>query len=254
MTDPPVGLAGWAPDTSAAGGQWDSLPETVRELAARLAVSTLWALSGRQFGTVDVTLAPYLAPVAVDRYGVGRSLPGGLRLNSAAGYATGGYGACFPARAFRLPGPVDSVTEVVISGEVLPASSWVCDPDGTLVRTDGSSWPVAQDVYAPVWTVRYVRGTPAPPDANLAAGLYAFELARGMTGDPACKLPSRTRDVTRQGISLTLLTPEDLAKGGGTGIKQVDDWLRSVNPGRQQEMSSLWVPGASRHRVIAVRA
>ena len=242
-------LAGWAPSVDALGAQWSDLPAEARNGALVAAVRTLWALSGRRFGTVELTLAPFILPPHSGWYD-GMRRP--VTLNAARGYASGGLTACAPARTCRLPGPVDSVSEVVVDAAVLPTDSWNLDPDGTLVRVDGGDWPVAQDVYVPRFVVRYVRGIPADGPANTAAALYALELARGATADPKCKLPARVRDVSRQGISLSLATPEDLAESGGTGLPAVDVWLRAINPDGLTQPATIWSPNAARHRVIAL--
>jgi hypothetical protein len=252
MTEPAPQLpAGWDPAVEALGTSWSVLPVEVRNRALEVAVRALWALSGRRFGTVELTLAPYLPPPRVDWYDGHRA---GLGLNAAAGYAAGGAAGCAPARAFRLPGPVVAVAEVVVDAVVLGPSAWHLDPDDTLVRVDGGGWPVGQDVYVPRWVVRYVRGIPADVQANTAAARYALELARGLTADPKCKLPARTRSITRQGISLELAAPEDLSEGGLTGVGPVDAWLRAVNPAGLAEAATVWSPAVSRHRVIAVHS
>lgn len=244
MTEPLP--AGWSPNTDVLGASWSALPVDVRDTALQVAVRTLWALSGRRFGTAEITLAPFIAPPRTSWYDTQRV---GLALNSAAGIAVGG---CGTARAFRLPGPAVAVAEVVLDGQVLDVAAWTLDPDGTLVRVDGAGWPIAQDVYAPRWIVRYTKGLVPDAAANEAAGRYALELARGMTADPKCKLPARTRDVARQGISLSLATPEELADSGGTGIPRVDAWLRTVNPHRLTAAAAFWSPAIARHRVIAI--
>jgi hypothetical protein len=252
VTEPTPQLpAGWDPAVEALGTSWSALPVEVRNRALEVAVRALWALSGRRFGTVELTLAPYIPPPRTGWYDGHRR---GLGLNSAGGYAAGGPGVCGPARVFRLPGPVVSVAEVVVDAVVLDPSAWNLDPDGALVRVDGGGWPVAQDVYVPRWAVRYVRGILADAAANTAAARYALELARGATADPKCKLPARTRTVTRQGISLDLATPEELSEGGLTGVGPVDAWLRSVNPAGLSEAATIWSPAAVRHRVIAVHS
>ena len=245
--------AGWAPDVSAFGAQWAALPEEVRAAAASWAARTLWALSGRRFGTSELVVAPFIPPPRGTYYdSTYRGLTGRGYAVTTAG-VSGGLGACGSARAFRLPwGPVVDVAVVVLDGQVLAEDAWHLDPDGTLVRMDGGGWPVGQDVYAPRWTVQYTRGQEAPPDANLAAGRYAMELARALTQDAACRLPSRTRDVARQGISVGLAAPEDLADAGLTGVTLVDHWLRSANPGQLQQAPSFWSPGSTRHRVLDV--
>lgn len=240
---------GWAPSTDLLGPSWEALPTDVRAVAEQVAVRTLWALSGRRFGTLDVTLAPFIPRPRVDWYTGHRA---GVALNAGSGMAVSGY--CTPARAFRLPGPVVGVAQVVVDAEVLDDAAWHLDPDGTLVRTDGGGWPVAQDVYSPRWAVRYTRGIAPGVDGNLAAARYALELGRGMVADPKCKLPSRARDVTRQGVSVTLAAPEDLADAGYTGVPPVDAWLRTVNPDGLRQAASIWSPLSARHRVLAVHS
>ena len=249
MTAPaPQVPPGWAPDVSAFGAQWDALPAEVQAAAASWAARSLWALSGRRFGTSELVVAPFITPPRPSFYD-----PRGGRYAVSTAGVSGGLAGCAAQRAFRLPwGPVKEVALVILDGVAMPGDRWLLDPDGTLVRTDGGGWPVAQDVYAPRWTVQYTRGQEAPRDANLAAGRYALELAKAMTADASCKLPSRTRDVARQGIGLSLAAPEDLADAGLTGVTLVDQWLRAVNPAGLPEAPSFWSPSAARHRVLAV--
>lgn len=248
MTSAPPLVAGWAPNTSVFGAQWADLPEAVRDAALRASVNTLWALSGRQFAVLDVTLAPYLPaarPSARTEYG--------RVLSAGAGRTPLVPGGVQPSRAFRLPGGAVSVTRVELAGEELPASAWTLDPDGTLVRLDGA-WPAGQDVYAPVWTVRYLRGQAAPDDANLAAGRYALELAKAMHLDPATPTPTRTRDAARQKIDRASEDAEERANEGLTGVPVVDKWLRAVNPHRLAATPFVWSPDTDRHRIITVHA
>lgn len=249
MAEPTPPLpAGWSPNVAALGDQWASLDVAVRDAALRWSIELLWKLSGRQFGLTEVTLAPYIPPPRRGYFDNHYRLPVGL--NAAARFAGGGV--CSPARTFRLPGRAIAVAEVVVDGAVLDEAAWTLDPDGTLVRTDGGGWPVAQDVYLPRWVVRYTHGLLAPPDANQAAARYALELARAAVADPRCKLPARVRDVTRQGISLSMAAPEELADAGLTGVAAVDAWLRSVNPDGLPQAATIWSPALTRHRVIAV--
>lgn len=240
MTTPLV--AGWDPATGALGTAWSGLPQDVRDAAVRTAVHTLWALSGRQFGTRQIVLAPYLRPQGLGWYEGHRQR---VALNAADRTAVND--GCSTRSAVHLPGPASAVHEVVLHGAVLPASEYVLDPDGTLVRLTGA-WPVGQDVYRPIWTVRYTRGLPAPAEANVAAGRYALEIARGRVADPACKLPSRVRDIARQGISMSF---EDPDKPGLTGYAPVDAWLKTVNPGGLTEPARFTAP-SGRHRVLSV--
>ena len=230
--------AGWEPDTAVLGSQWAVLDPDVAAAALSLAEAELWALSGRRFGVWTVELAPYL-PARRPWYGVDAytAAPwGGYTFDAAAGTARAWGAEVAGNRAFRLPGPVVSVAQVHLDGAVMDPAHWVRDPDGRLVwaapATVGPGWPVAQDVYAPRWTVTYTRGTPVPAAGRVALARYAMELAKGMGAAPADRIPGRARDVTRAGTSLSLAAPEDVANAGLTGVPLVDAWLRAVNPHR----------------------
>lgn len=245
MTETPALPAGWAPSTEVLGAQWAVYDPDVQQVALQWSVQTLWALSGRQFGVQDVTVAPW---VPTGRPGV--PLPPGRVLSAGAGFAPYRPGATGPARVVRLPGPVLAVAAVVIDAAVV--TDWVLDPDGTLVRTGGGAWPVAQDVYDPRWTVRYTRGRVVPAAGNLAAARYAVELAKGLSAAPVNKMQGRVRDVGRSAMAVTPQDATDPANAGLTGVPLVDDWLRAVNPDRRASGPVVWSPDVSRHRLIEV--
>jgi hypothetical protein len=242
-------VGGWDPRVDLLDDDWDTLPPEVTDAALQVAVATLWALSGRRFGLRDILLAPYL-PARNPGYVTTYPTVAGVSLVGV-GVATG-VGLCGTdvyAR-LRLPGPVHAVTHVDLDGTTFP--DWVADPDGTLVRTDGLAWPIAQNVYSPRWLVTYTHGIAPPDEANIAAARYALEVGRGMTADPACRLPARTRDITRQGIAVTLTDPTDLTTGGLTGVPAVDAWLRAVNPAGLPEAPSLSGMNTARHRTLTI--
>jgi hypothetical protein len=241
-------VGGWDPRVDLLDDDWDTLPSEVTDAALQVAVATLWALSGRRFGLRDILLAPYLParnPGYVTTYRVGSASLVGV------GVAVG-IGLCGSDvyTRLRLPGPVHAVTRVDLDGTPFP--DWVADPDGTLVRTDGLAWPIAQNVYSPRWLVTYTLGVLPPEEANIAAARYALEVGRGMTADPACRLPARTRDITRQGIAVTLTDPTDLTSGGLTGVPAVDAWLRAVNPASLPEAPALSGMNTARHRTLTI--
>lgn len=254
---PGPGLGGWAPEVSFAGPEWSDATADQREAALAVAVHTVWALSGRRFGVARVLLAPwvpYISPY--------RSVP------QLAGYRPTDTALHYPfpgssydrARRILLPGPTVGVREVRIGGVPLPAEAWAADPDGRLTRVEGF-WP-AQNLWSPVFTVDYVRGTPVPAAANVAAGIYAIEWLKGHTGDVSCRLPSRVREVARAGVRTALAAPETLAGAGLTGIGEVDTFIAAANPAlptrtgralvRSSQPGALWSPETSAHRVLSV--
>jgi hypothetical protein len=60
--------------------------------------------------------------------------------------------------------------------------------------------------------------------------VLAEELDKAAEGSSACKLPQRVTNISRQGMSMTLLDPQDFLQDGRTGLYEVDLALRVFNP------------------------
>ena len=93
------------------------------------------------------------------------------------------------------------------------------------------------------WSVTYSVGTPVPIELNLAAGIYANEVAKALVGDKSCGLPGNVQQVARQGVSVLFRDPLTLADAGLTGIVLVDQIIRAVNPSRLTQAPRVWFPG-----------
>ncbi len=151
-------------------------------------------------------------------------------------------------RALDLPWPVHSILRVEIDGETVPAEAYRVDEGRRLVRQDGGTWPLTQDLLAApgepdTFVIEYERGLPVPAGGRVAAGALAMEFAKAMCNDSSCRLPERLQTVSRQGVTVTMLDGfEDLAEGR-TGIWIVDSWVASVvNPPRPATVRSVDVP------------
>lgn len=157
------------------------------------------------------------------------------------GYWTGALGcgcghdycSCSTVEQIKLPGPIVSVTEVLIDGTLFDPQHYRVDNGLWLVRLDGRSWPVCQDMAAPTteegtWQVAYKRGVPVPAGGRVAAGVLAKELEKAACNDPSCQLPRRIQNITRQGITVTLQDDFSDLERGGTGIWLVDSWVQSI--------------------------
>lgn len=165
-------------------------------------------------------------------------------------------------RAIHLPGPVQDVNAIDIGGLLLDPSAYRVDNGHTLIRQDGQSWPTRQDLYASIgtpntWTIDFDHGVPVPMGGQLAAGLLACELAKAMSGDGDCALPSRVQSVTRQGVSMDIVqTTFQDAQDGRTGIFTIDSWIGSVttprdyvgvsSPETRRGMGAGWSVGSRR--------
>lgn len=214
----------------------------------RMAVEYLWNWTGRRFGLCEASVRPCLTPVRAQSTFTGRGpygrLPGGRPAltprarSSADPFICGGCGSsacsCGSPYAVSIPGPVDSIVEVRLDGEVLDPAAYRVDGHRWLVRLDGEPWPATQDLLAEEgpgtgsFAVDYLRGLEVPTGGQIAAGLLANELWKAACGAADCALPQRVQTVTRQGVSVAVLDAfEDVAEGR-TGIWAIDSWIASV--------------------------
>lgn len=223
---------------------WADYSETVKANALTLASSFLWGATGRRFGLCPVTVRPgqsrYLEPAVYQAFPVtpGYSvvpgtpyLFGGRWFNAGCGSPCCGSSLC----GIVLRGPVASVDEVMVNGELVPATSYRVDIAGGawwLVRVDGLCWPTCQDFRLEAdqpgtFEVTYRLGEALPEALALATALLACEYATALTGG-ACKLPAKMTRLSRQGVEIEVEPP---APGEGrTGIREVDDVIATFNP------------------------
>lgn len=246
---------GWTLDTSCCEA-WASYSNTVRDRATSWATYILWGLTGRRFGTCEVTVRPcgtgcnfyggYIYyPVTADGYGTQLNPyigPGGQWFNCA---CTAGC-RCTARCQVWLPGPVASVTEVIVNGVVIDPSRYRIDNKDRLVGLDGQCWPECQDLNvespaADTFQVTYVRGVPLPVAGQIAAGILACEFAKACAGT-ACSLPQNLASLTRQGIEVSTIDPTDVLQAGLTGLPDVDLFIRTVNPNQLQARPRVWSP------------
>lgn len=146
-------------------------------------------------------------------------------------------GRHYSPMAIKLPrSPVTAVSSVTVNGDAFAA--WKIDGAGWLERTDGQGWIVCNDVTV----IDYAWGVPPPESGKQAAVKLAVEIALAMNNDSTCQLPARVQSVTRQGISVAVLDPQDFLDNGRTGIYLVDLFLIAVNPGNLRRRARVWSP------------
>lgn len=237
------------------------LDDDVREAATAL----LWNWTGRVFGLCELSVRPCRSDCAASTYegwagnvsptGLGAPfqpvLVGGEWLNVACGRCRARCG-CSAISDVRLPGPIDSVTKVLLDGEELSAAAYRVDNRTRVVRTDGERWPVCQDLDQPTsevgtWEITYKRGTPVPKGGEIAAAVLACEMAKAVEGRD-CDLPERVTSVTREGVSMTILDTFEGLEAGRTGLWLVDSWIASVTktPRRSRVLSPDTLPARAR--------
>lgn len=207
--------------------------------AADTATRILWALTGRQFGVCPVIARPCPGRCTNDvDFGYG---PGWWPVWENGAWrnlmcACGSRCQRTGPTVIHLPGPVQSVTKVTVEGVDLAPESYTLEGD-FLYRAAGQAWP-QQNLRAPLgepgtWSVEYQRGTPPPPGAGLAVGKLALEFFNACSGG-RCRLPARVQQISRQGVSMQMIDPNDLFGAGLTGISEIDLWIRAHNPNRLQ--------------------
>lgn len=89
--------------------------------------------------------------------------------------------------------------------------------------------------------IAYQQSSNRPPGSARAAEALALQYLLALNGDKACKLPDRVQNISRQGVSWTILDPQDFLEKGLVGINSIDHWLNATRGGR---------PNAVRPRVI----
>lgn len=226
---------------------------TAQTLFESMAVEFLRNWTGRSFGLCDAVVRPCRENCLPGSTFWGRdrapwvpALIGGQWYNIGCGSCPPQAGCgCTLVPALTLPGPIDSVTEILLAGAVLPDTAYRVDDHNVLVRLDGNAWPTCQDMGLGVdqpmtWQISYVKGRPVPVGGQVAAGILACELSKAACNDRTCALPQRIQNITRQGVSVTLLDDFATLQQGQTGIWLIDSWLASVTKPRM---------GASVHSV-----
>ncbi len=229
----------------------ESEPERIKqEHAEDLAVSVLWALSGRQFASCPVIVRPCPQPCYGTTYPDLIGGPGWTPLWDGQNWRNVRCG-CGPRCEASGPTiihlgsakglPVTSVVEVVINGEVMDPSLYKLEGD-LLYRRGGVPWPT-QDLTRPLddegtWSVEYMQGTPPPAGTGTLVALLAKEFLDACGGGK-CRLPRRVQTVSRQGVTYNMIDPTDIYRDGLTGLPEVDIWIASVNPNRLQAAPSV---------------
>jgi len=236
----------------------DSLDPDVKVRSEALAWSTLSALLGYRLSLCPVVLRPcayrcgggtyYAAPVSGSGSVFGPYISGGVWYNSCGCVSDC---SCTTVAEVLMPVPVGGIASVKIDGFTLAATEYRVDNANRLVRTDGQSWPVCQDMGSASDAVGSfaVAFYPylAPNDLlRYASGILAHEFYKACNGGQ-CRLPSGVTSITRNGISMEI--PSGLFPNGGTGIREVDAIIRIYNPNGLKMTARVMSPDSARGRV-----
>lgn len=215
-------------------------------MAVDYATYVLWALTGRQFGTCEVTLRPcrrecYEAPWPWSNWQQWPAsglypqpaLIGGLWFNIVCGSCSGGC-SCGEVSEVRLPAPVSSITTVRVDGAPLVTGAYTVYDNRSLIRTDGGQWPRCNDLSKAdtqpgTWSVTAVYGQEVPVAGQIAVGELACEMLRAIRGED-CRIPRNIARLVRQGVELEFPTVDAAFDKGRTGFYLVDLFVQAVNP------------------------
>lgn len=256
---------GWEPDMDWCTGTWDNLTSAQQAMALRLAIFTMFSLTGRQFGTVTQTLRPCNAPLLpplYQVYPVNLINPWGtdegntyypLYIQNGVWHNAGcrGINCCGATCEVDLPLTV-AIDSVIIDDAILDASAYRIDNGYILVRTDGSCWPQCQNLDVNGGTntflVTAVLGRLVPGEVQDAAGILACEIGKAIKGQP-CRLPQRMQSLSRQGVTVQFPAVSSYLDRGLTGLNEVDQLVVQINPGRLAQRPQVFSPDVSPHRV-----
>jgi hypothetical protein len=101
----------------------------------------------------------------------------------------------------------------------------------------GKGWALGKDL-----AVKYTYGEKPNAMAKAACVELANNIMWSMSGDNRCKLPNRITQMTRQGVSWTLLDPHEFMADGRTGMYTIDLFLKTVNPAKALKRSKVFSP------------
>lgn len=219
------------------------LTPEVMEAATSAAQSLLNHLTGSRLGICTTT----------ERYRT--------RARHACAPPVGGGQPC--CRILLARRPVRRILRVEVDGVELNPASYFLDGSRYLMRR--TCWPDDDPCGEARIRVTYEHGIslrgpeysdddppvlirPAAPlwgAAGLAMGELVREFGEAMCGNP-CKLPSRVATVTRQGVTLSWITPEQWLKLGLVGLPATDALIRQVNPTGRRMASQVYSPDFAR--------
>jgi hypothetical protein len=161
---------------------------------------------------------------------------------------TGGYASCFcTGTVLTLPGPIVSVAEIRVDGDVLDSASWMIVDNRDLVRVDSTAWiPGDLGDETPRLEIDYSYGGAPPEIGRRAAAVLAWELVLGSVGSDSCRLDRRVKSENREGVSIDFALPglAESLRDRQTGIPEVDLFVHAHNPNRLTRPARFVVPDA----------
>jgi hypothetical protein len=226
---PIIGLPGGPNDTPVPwvtpGDLTCELEEAAATSAIAAATEIFYVLSGRIFGLRQRTYRPNVCQSSC-----GCSAEWG-QWGEAPEWSSVGASCGCSNTDLRLP-LVNSVDAVFVDGVTLAVDAYELYDRYKLVRVDGGTWGCCQQLSVNPYALAVVAtaGTPVPEMGKLAVIEMACQI--GAIGTSSCKLPQRVQTISRQGMTWTVLDPQDFLNEGRTGLYFGDLFLAAVNPAK----------------------
>lgn len=229
----------YVPDTSNCS-EWDGLTAEQQQTATALAWRSLRLLTGGLLGNPPVLVRPCRSTCA------GLDVTHPYVVDGEWYNATCQHGddcGCLYVPSIRLPGRAAEIVSVVEGGATLNAVSYRLVNGRDLWRLDGN-WPLCQDLAQPAdgpdaLAITYIPGVKPETDGLYVAGVLACEFGKAVSGT-RCRLPSSVTSVVRQGVSMEFTS--GMFAGGVTGIREVDAYVKALNPNVLSQPSRVWTP------------
>jgi hypothetical protein len=130
------------------------------------------------------------------------------------------------------------------NGGIIDPTTYYLSDHSTIYGTPNANWTSANV------EVTYTYGSPPPLAGKTAARILATELVKLYEDDDTCALPQRVTNITRQGVSYTVLDNQSFIDELKTGIYAVDLFLKVVNPDKARARSRVFSPDVARARRI----
>jgi len=219
--------------------------------AAKVASQLLFQLSGRKYSGVTTVTERYVCATRGHNYGLARGTTTAALVNGDVQnipltaydfYETASDGITTGSR-LRLRGkPVTKVHAIRDHlGEIINPNYYYLSDHSVIQPVRGVPWRPCNV------EVTYTYGVEAPAMGKMAARMLAIEFCKMWSGED-CELPQRVTSIARQGVSYTILDPQEFVAQGRTGIYFVDLFLKSVNPDGAKNRARVFSPDLARAR------
>lgn len=139
--------------------------------------------------------------------------------------------------------PVMKIYSVSINNEILEPTSYQLRNNTYLVQTNLNNWnlsPTSEIV------IDYEYGLNPPMAGKQAAIILANEFINAHVYPSQCKLPERVTSVSRQGVSFSVLDPQNFLSEGKVGIYTVDLFISTANPNGAKKQPKVFSPDRPR--------